>query len=136
MTSYQEQMTALALKEIVGKREKETGAIWFASEALQALECRLGLSDAKERSPYIRQLARAPLSAIAAKCLEIDGKPVSGWEPPEQIFSEAFAIGGEGRIGMANPAANRPGSFPNILSALANKVLDHALETATPTYEH
>src|SRR4029079_5765882 len=55
------------------------------------------------------------------------------WGAPEDIFEAALALD-SGRVRMDGPAYNRPGSFPNLLSNLANKILDEGVQQADTTF--
>jgi hypothetical protein len=98
---------------------------------------RLGLQPASERpSADAVQLSAAPLSAIAAKCLELSGRQVAPYGDPEQIALDAMQMAGleHVTISASGSAYSRPGDFPNILSNLAGKILDQAIEIAEVTY--
>jgi len=117
------------------------GAETFATHALLALECRAGVLPPHIQAGLpgaVQRLTHAPLHAIAMQCLAHAGRPVSAWAAPEDLLTEALGMDGQGRFNAARAEYspyNRPGSFPNILSGLANKILDQGLELSTPSYE-
>lgn len=86
------------------------------------------------------ELQHAPLSFIAEQSLRLSGRRVPQFASKEQIALAALQSGGYGvsefhsELYAAGPALNRPGDFPNLLSNLAGKMLDMALQLADPTY--
>jgi signal peptide peptidase SppA len=112
----------------------------FVSDAVLAVQHRLNRVGAADRSNVndsVRQLSNAPLSYFAMQCLQAAGAKLPPFMAPEQLMEAAFAMDGAGRfdVGANYVPYNRPGSFPNLLSALANKILDTMLELNEPTYE-
>jgi hypothetical protein len=98
---------------------------------------RVGAKDQPKLTEDIQRLGGAPLSYFAEQCLRAAGVRADfHLMPREELFEIAFAMDGPGRVsvGANYTAYNRPGSFPNLLSNLANKVLDAALELSSPTY--
>jgi hypothetical protein len=115
------------------------GADAFAAHAILALEARAGLLPAASLPPDAARLIRAPLHYIAMQCLAHAGEPVNAFASPLDLVERALSLGPQVPVGIPSasgfvPPGARPGSFPNILSALANKILDRALETANPSY--
>ena len=116
-----------------------SGAERFAVDACDALLMRAHYRPTREQvSAEVRQLTAAPLSHIARRCLTLAGETISDFADPEDIALRALQMGGSGirsvSAGGIGPSWNRPGDFPNLLSNLANKMLDQALEIAEPTY--
>lgn len=113
-----------------------TGVARFAADAANGLLMRSGFhpTDAAA-SPEASQLASAPLSHIAQRCLELSGVRVNQFATAEQIAMEALQMGGTNLVPFATgPAYNRPGDFPNLLSNLAGKILDQAVRLSAATY--
>ena len=117
------------------------GADRFAVDACDALLMRAHYRPTREQvSAEVRQLASAPLSYVARQCLALRGERVSDFANPEDVALQALQMDGtgittvSGGVSSVGPAWNRPGDFPNLLSLLANKMLDQALEIAEPTY--
>jgi signal peptide peptidase SppA len=112
----------------------------FVADATMALQLRTSSVLAAEQSQVndsARQLAQAPLSYFAEQCLAASGVKVPQFIAKEELMEMAFAMDGIQRVSVgANSYSpyNRPGSFPNLLSNLANKILDSALDLADPTY--
>lgn len=82
-------------------------------------------------------LSRASLLQIAAQCLSMSGQRVDPYADREETAARAMASDGYERhsFGANDVPAARPGSFPNILSALANKFMNEGLLLAEPTYQ-
>lgn len=92
---------------------------------------------AAQVTPQIRQLSHAPLLVHAEQCLRAAGVRFDPYDR-EATAQAALAMDGyeHHRIQAEGAGAfNRPGSFPNLLSALANKVLDEGVELADTSYE-
>jgi hypothetical protein len=116
------------------------GADAFVADATLALQLRLDRLTAEDKpkvNDNVKRLARAPLAYFAQQCLTAAGTRVPEFAPPEELFEAAFAMDGGAHynVGASYVPYNRPGSFPNLLSNLANKVLDAALELCEPTYD-
>jgi signal peptide peptidase SppA len=122
------------------------GADRFCADAVLAMQYRISSTSRDTRlaarnnpafTDGVKNLSRAPLSYFAKQCLAARGTRVDEFLSAEEVMELAFAMDGEARIsvGAAYSAYNRPGSFPNLLSNLANKMLDDALELNEPTYE-
>lgn len=123
-----------------GARVTGEGSERFATDACLAMLARIDRVPAAEASQVtdqVRQLSSAPLAYFARQCLEMSGVRLPQFLPNEELFEIAFAMDGEHRItvGANYSPYNRPGSFPNILSNLANKIMDAALELAGTSYE-
>lgn len=116
------------------------GADRFAVDAIDAMLLRANYRPTREQvSPDVRQLTSAPLSYIARQCLALRGERVSDFALAEDVALQALQMSGLGinamsGVGAYGPSFNRPGDFPNLLSGLASKLLDQALEIAEPTY--
>jgi len=112
------------------------GADQFATDAVDGLLLRSGYRAASEKlSREAEQLQGAPLAWIAQRCLQLSGSRVNQFATPEQVALDALQMGGVNlTVFSAGPAFNRPGDFPNLLSNLAGKMLDQALQIAEPTY--
>lgn len=113
------------------------GADRFAIDAIDAMLLRAGYNAASEEpSREAQELQSAPLSFVARRSLEIAGQRVSPYADAEQVALDALQMGGMSVavISASGVAYNRPGDFPNLLSNLANKILDQAILIAEPTY--
>jgi hypothetical protein len=122
------------------------GAERFLADAVDGLCLRLGARvDASRVTADTRRMSRAPLIVLATQCLALRGVRVDAYAAPEDIAEAALAMDDHARRNITphaiavrpsadDPAYNRPGSFPNLLSNLANKILDEGLELAAPTY--
>jgi hypothetical protein len=120
----------------VSIRVRSEPADKFEDLALSALSLKAGLQPGRMASEDLAQrLARAPLAHFARVCLSHAGRPMDEFAPDELILEAAFEMDGPGKIRADASTYNRPGSFPNLLSGLANKILDEALDTSEPTYE-
>ena len=113
------------------------GADRFAVDAVDALLMRNNFKPASATpSQESQQLRSAPLMYIAQQCLQLAGRAVDPFADPEDVAKSAMQMGGLERITVSasGPSYSRPGDFPNILSNLAGKILDQAIEIAEPTY--
>lgn len=121
------------------------GADRFMADALVGLQLRCSAKvDAKLVTADTRRMSQAPLWVLASQCLAMSGMRVDAYATPEDVAEAALGMDQTRRNISPNaltirptaddPAYNRPGSFPNLLSNLANKVLDEGLELAAPTY--
>lgn len=105
----------------------------FAVDALAALSARCGLPT--ESSSADTQLTHAPLSVIARRCLELSGHHVDQFgASSEQIALQAMQMAGRDVMMSGTGLPQLSGDFPNLLSALAGKILDQAIAVAPPTY--
>ncbi|MEL6109652.1 MAG: S49 family peptidase, partial [Planctomycetota bacterium] len=124
---------------VSGNRVNVTGngSDRFASDAVDALLFRsLENTSSLQISDAAMSLTSKPLWAVAGECLQHSGHRVDMYGDRELIASTAMSMGQpfERRVMFSageNPRytvqagpVNRPGDFPNILSALANKYLD------------
>ncbi len=106
----------------------------FVSDATDGLLIRCGCKPDRD-SAEASQFARMPLHVIAQRSLELAGQQMTSYVDPEQVALDALQMSGTGIFTMsAGPAAARPGDFPNLLSNLAGKILDQAIDTAGATY--
>lgn len=116
------------------------GADRFAVDAIDAMLLRVGYRAASAQpSADAQQLRGAPLSHIARQCLALRGVRVNDYAADEDIALQALQMCGlevhsMSGVSAAGPSWNRPGDFPNLLSGLANRLLDQAIEIAEPTY--
>ncbi|MHB8973584.1 MAG: phage major capsid protein [Pirellulaceae bacterium] len=115
-----------------------TGAERFATDAVDALLMRSGLRAASQSpSQAAQQLQHMPLAEMARRCLELGGRQVGAFVvDAESVALAALQMcGSEVRsIGSMDSSYARPGDFPNLLSNLAGKILDDAIEIAGATY--
>lgn len=121
----------------VGKREiraGESGDDKLMQGAVEALGRRAGLRQFAEKpvSANARDLQHKSLMRVAEACLRATGQRVLG----DDDDIAAAALRGSGAPVVMGPAAgyNTPADFPNILSALAGKIMDEAMEFAPSTY--
>jgi len=113
----------------------------YVADAVSAIRMRMGGAIAErvtpaERSNDVLRLSRAPLLTHAIQCLRAANQRVDEYAPAEEIMEQAFQMDGLSRetIRAEGGAVNRPGSFPNLLSNLANKLLDDAIPLANTSY--
>jgi hypothetical protein len=114
---------------------KGEGADRYAKDVVDALVYRAGneikLSDAS------MALTNRPIWAVAHECLTLTGQKVDAYGDRESIAQMAMQMGIPGQrhtfysprenrkyIQASSTPVARPGDFPNILSAFANKYLD------------
>ncbi len=114
----------------------QDGAARFAADATLSLQIKLGHQvEGPQVTEDVRRRAQAPLLYFAQQALQMHGIRVDAWAAPEEVFEQAFAMEGFHHVNLnAAGPFNRPGSFPNLMSSLANKILDEGLELADPTY--
>lgn len=113
------------------------GADRFAVDAVDALLMRYNYRPASATpSQESQQMRSAPLMYIAQQGLQLAGRRVNQFADPEDIAAAAMQMSGMERVTVSasGSAYSRPGDFPNILSNLAGKILDQAIEIAEPTY--
>jgi signal peptide peptidase SppA len=120
------------------------GADRFMADALVGLQLRANANVAPNLITHdTRRMSQAPLIVLAQQCLAMSGQRIDPYAAPEDIAEAALAMDHPRNItpgamvirpSADDPAYNRPGSFPNLLSNLANKILDDGLELAVPTY--
>lgn len=115
--------------------ESEHDKTYTAAAAVLANRCHLDV----KVPPHARDMANMSLLEIGRRFVSLSGERVTGNPEADaltflqlggtnrQMFaSEAYAAGG--------PSYNRPGDFPNLLSALAGKILDSSFDLAEATY--
>lgn len=118
----------------------EQGQQLFFRDAVDALAIRCGIKVEKP-SAQASRWGRAGVSMdyLARQSLQLCGIRRPDFESNEDVAKAAlgmesstshYVLNGEDGGGPYN----RPASFPNLLSALANKALDAGLERAAPTY--
>jgi len=116
----------------------ETGAAAFERDASHALQLRLNANMGGVKvSADAERLRRAPMAELARQSLELAGIRTDMYASDrEDIIRQALEAEGGRKftIGASGGPVNRPGSFPNLLSNLANKLLDDAIELAAPSY--
>ena len=113
------------------------GADRFAVDAVDALLMRYNYRAASATpSQEAQQMRSAPLMHIAQQCLQLAGRRVNQFADAEDVAAAAMQMSGLERVTVSasGGAYSRPGDFPNILSNLAGKILDQAIEIAEPTY--
>ncbi len=118
----------------------EQGQQLFFKDAVDALAIRCGIAVEKPSAQASRWgRAGVSLDYLARNSLQLCGIRRPDFESSEDIAKAALnmeqstlhhVLNGEDGGGPYN----RPASFPNLLSALANKALDAGLERANPTY--
>lgn len=112
----------------------------YMADATLAALLHLGQGDAipeAQVTPQIRQLANAPLIVHAEQCLRAAGVRYDPYDR-EATAQQALAMGGYERLTIradGGIAYNRPGAFPDLLSALATKILDAGVEAADTSYQ-
>lgn len=109
----------------------------FTDAAVDALMFQAGVwPEKKELTPAATALKQAGLSHIAHETLRLAGKPPRAFATKETIALEFLQLGGAGASVFASDGGsyNRPGDFPNLLSNLAGKMMDQALELADVSY--
>lgn len=132
--------------------ETGSGEERWASDAVDALAYRVQRANNrhdKDAPEAIRRMAGAPLVSFAEQSLIYAGEKVDRMETPEDIAERAMGIAGAERKakffspsdeGPVTPVSasggpyDRPGAFPNLLSNLANKILDDAIVLAGKKY--
>lgn len=122
---------------VPGQRIRITGegADRYAADVVDAMVYRAG--NQIELSDAAASHVRKPLWAIAGECLQMSGQHVDMYGDREAVAVAAMQMGVPGQrhtffssnenrqyISASGTPAARPGDFPNILSALANKYLD------------
>jgi len=117
----------------------ESGQTAFLRDATDALSIRLGLKCDKP-SPTAKRWGQAgvPLSFLARESLAILGDRRPAFESQEDVAKRALEMemnGGHAILNEEGTAYNRPASFPNLLSSIANKMLDDGLGRANATYQ-
>jgi signal peptide peptidase SppA len=115
---------------------RETGAQNFAADALLGLQSRLGCQGVNIGSNAgAQRLSSAPLHELARLSLEASGVRVETYDR-EEIARAAMGMAGYERqvVRMDAGGYNRPGNFPNILSGLANKIMDDSILLANAMY--
>ena len=115
----------------------ETGASAFAKDALDALTMRLGIRT-ENPSDQAKRWGRGgvEMAYLARQSLIAQGQRVDDMADKEQIASAALLLGGARQETLIDDSAyNRPASFPNLLSALSNKVFDEGVARANATYQ-
>lgn len=88
--------------------------------------------------PHARSMTRMSMVDIGRKFLTLSGQRIDGDAEADAL--QFLKLGGTDRqifgsgVYAAEPSLNRPGDFPNLMSALAGKILDTAFSMAEVTY--
>lgn len=109
----------------------------FAADAIAGLMLKTQRQIAPTaRNAKVESLGRAPLWVYARESLRFGNYQAVDEHDYEQICHDALAADAGLQVirSEAGGPSNRPSSFPNILSALANKILDEGLDLADTTY--
>ncbi len=110
----------------------------FGEAAVEALGRRNDLEYEDEPSATVQALEYMPLIQMASECFRVQcGRAPIG--DPDQIAMAALGdVEAMREMGIysADTAYQTPGSFPNILSGLANKTLEQAPRYVGTTYQH
>lgn len=117
---------------------QETGSAAFAQDAIDALTLRCQ-GTAANASEQARRWARNGISlgALAGMSLELQGVRFDRFASGEDVAKLALTTGGtrsEILLDDGGGSVNRPSSFPNLLSNLANKLFIMGMDRAQPTY--
>lgn len=109
----------------------------FNESAADAMMMRAGHQVEGATSNDLQGRSLVDLAHIALQTLAPDVR-LGQYPRPDEVARHFLAMGGEDlQIGAAasnDPAYHGSGSFPNLLSVLANKMLDRAMEYAPATY--
>lgn len=120
-----------------GARITQEGSQRFVADAVVGLQLRMGHTvPATQVNEGSQRLAQMPLSVMALQCLKMAGQRVEDEYNAELVAEQALKMDGAEKFGIRadSGAFNRPGSFPNLLSALANKILDDGILLSDPSY--
>jgi signal peptide peptidase SppA len=104
-----------------------------ATEALTVMLGVDGLSD-KEPSAAAQALQHKPLIYFAEESMRMQGNRCDG-KIPEEIAAAAMQMTGDIIIRNGQSSFNRPGTFPSLMSNLANKMLLGADSYSPATYK-
>jgi len=114
--------------------ESEYDQSFTAAAAVLAQRCQIET----EMPPHARDMANMSLLDIGRRFVKLSGGRPNGDQEADAL--EFLKLGGTDRKMFASeayaagPAFNRPGDFPNLLSALAGKILDTSFDLAEVTY--
>jgi hypothetical protein len=114
-------------------RHAPEGAERFAADVVDALLARSGFQSERRVDSGLQSM---PILEVARRSMRMCGHHVPDYiTDPQDFAMRALQMGGLEihRVG-AESAHGRPGDFPNLLSNLAGKILDQALDLATVTY--
>ena len=115
----------------------EGGAEAFAKDAIDALSMRVGIKVDKPSDQAARWgRGGVELHYLARQSLLVQGQRVDDMADREQVARAALSFGGSRQEVLISDdgAYNRPASFPNLLSALSNKIFDEGVMRANATY--
>lgn len=87
----------------------------------------------RQPNPHARQFARMRLADIAAASVRARGLPVDQMDP-DDIATQFLASAGMVQTPFTAASYNTPGQLPNLLSALAGKMMDLPMDDAAATY--
>lgn len=125
-------------KPVIITGGEASGAKAFEKDATDAMLMRVGVKvDGASENAKRWGKGGAPMSFFAKQSLIIQGVRLGDMVDPEQVAQQALRANAaavhEVSIDDAG-ALNRPASFPNLLSGLANKLLDEGIARANATY--
>lgn len=105
----------------------------FAAAATDALLDRAGIRNSDQPlSREARDLRHKRMIDLVYADMGLRNVRIEG--QPEDIAAQWLAIGGQFAVGSMHGSLQRAGDYPNILSNIAGKMFDQALEIAEVTY--
>ena len=122
---------------VAGETSQEKFSV-AATEALSSRIARLRV-DPAAMSQGGRELRYAPLRDICRMAVEASGTRTAGMAPEDIVLRALEGAGGTTVIragGAEGGGYNRPSDFPNILSAIMNKIMDMAVDYTPATYRN
>lgn len=124
-------------KPINSVRITGEGADRYAQDIVDALVYRASDNPRMELSDNAARLVNRPLWAVAGECLQLSGQNPDMYGSRELLAEQAMQMGAASQrhtffsanedrryVQSSSTPTARPGDFPNILSALANRFLD------------
>ncbi len=145
-----EQASAEFIKQMASQREDvdltagESAVDKFTQDAYIALCGRMGI-DREADGSYSNGMEPTQGSAACSRMKMVDimktslmqaNQKPSPLATDEDIAAQFLSMGGDISMAASNdPAYHGGGSFPNLLSALANKMLDRGMQIAETTYQ-
>lgn len=109
----------------------------FAKDALAAMCLGAGIKSDGEPSADAKRLAGMSLFDMGRASLKVQGVRFDEWGHKESVAKLALVTGGsqsEVMLDDGSGVLNRPSSFPNLLSAFANKLIDAGIDRSQPSY--